>query len=225
MEYLSFPPLSKHYGEQAVLESFKLSLPKNKTVCLCGASGCGKTTLLRVISALEQTDDKSPVNSNIKISPVFQEDRLLPWLTAAQNITLVSPNVNPDKYLNDMGLFGVSNKYPDELSGGMRRRVSIARAFAFDGDLFLLDEPFKGLDYKTKSPILKLTAQNLKNKTAVFVTHDLREAAALADEVWLMSGVPLKQAEIIPLPTPPFERDEQTVKNYYLTLAEMTGEL
>lgn len=223
MKTLTLPTVSKHYGEQAVLNNFECTLPKGKTVCLCGQSGCGKTTLLRLISGLETDDENKMVKPDIKISMVFQDDNLFPWLTSAQNITLVNESADVEKYLNDMELHNVGKKYPDELSGGMRRRVSIARAFAFGGDLFLLDEPFKGLDWQTKLPILQLTAKNLHGKTAVFVTHDLREAAALADEVWLMSGTPLKKEEVISLPVPPSQRNAECVKNYYLMLCERTG--
>lgn len=223
MDSIILPAVSKHYGETAVLDNFECTLPKGKTICLCGASGCGKTTLLRLISGLETDDDNKTVKPDIKISMVFQDDNLLPWLTAADNITLVNESADAEKYLNDMELQSVGKKYPDELSGGMRRRVSIARAFAFGGDLFLLDEPFKGLDWQTKLPILQLTAKNLRDKTAVFVTHELREGASLADEVWIMSGTPLKKEEVILLPVPPTQRSGESVKEYYLMLCEKTG--
>lgn len=223
MDSLILPAVSKHYGEQAVLDNFECTLPKGKTICLCGQSGCGKTTLLRLISGLETDDENKTVKPDIKISMVFQDDNLLPWLTAADNITLVNESADAEKYLNDMELHSVGEKYPDELSGGMRRRVSIARAFAFGGELFLLDEPFKGLDWQTKLPILQLTAKNLRDKTAVFVTHDLREGASLADEVWIMSGTPLKKEEVISLPVPPSQRNADCIKDYYLMLCERTG--
>ena len=134
------------YPGKRVLTDFSLKLPENGATALMAPSGYGKTTLLRVLAGLLR-----PKNGEItglegkKIAFMFQEDRLLPWLTAEKNVEIVSSPEKAAYWLRQMEIED-GGRYPKELSGGMRRRVALARAMAFGGDVLLLDEPFKGLD-------------------------------------------------------------------------------
>lgn len=158
--------LKKHYAGQTVLEDFSLTLPSEGVTALCGPSGCGKTTLMRLIAGLE-TADAGTINGldGAKISMVFQEDRLLPWCTAEQNIAIAAPGTEAAFWMEQSGIADARQKLPDELSGGMRRRVAIARALAYAGALFLLDEPFKALDDATRAKMIAWTMQSIgKNR-------------------------------------------------------------
>lgn len=188
--------LTKFYGNRKILEEFKITLPDSGIVCICGPSGCGKTTLLSIIAGTVKPDrGKIRGINNRKISMIFQEDRLLPWLTAGENVGLVcgkGGEKNTSKWFDEVRLSGEISKLPNELSGGMRQRVSIARALAYGGDIFLMDEPFKGLDNELKRHIMDLTEREVRGRLCVFVTHNLDEAAALADIVYVLDGPPLE---------------------------------
>ena len=188
--------LTKFYGNRKILEEFKITLPDSGIVCICGPSGCGKTTLLSIIAGTVKPDrGKIRGINNRKISMIFQEDRLLPWLTAGENVGLVcgkGGEKNISKWFDEVRLSGEISKLPNELSGGMRQRVSIARALAYGGDIFLMDEPFKGLDNELKRHIMDLTEREVRGRLCVFVTHNLDEAAALADIVYVLDGPPLE---------------------------------
>ena len=147
--------LQKSYGEKPVLSHFSHDLPDNGIVCLTGASGRGKTTLLRILAGLETADGGSVTGlSGRKIAFVFQEDRLLPWITAQQNIRLAQPAGAKRPVGELLALAGLDSadgqKYPGQLSGGQRRRVAFLRGIAFlegvENGVLLLDEPFNGLD-------------------------------------------------------------------------------
>jgi NitT/TauT family transport system permease protein len=192
--------LSKGYGSLTVLEDFSLTLPSQGVVALMGQSGCGKTTLLRLLAGLEQPDQGSIQLGGRKISMVFQEDRLLPGLTAKANILAVLPageesSALADRMLEACGLSAAAHKLPEELSGGMRRRVAIARAIAYGGDILLLDEPFKGLDEQTKLEIEAFVAAHRPPLT-LQVTHDREEARRLADTLLQLEGPPLRVLEV-----------------------------
>ena len=177
------------YGpEKPVLTDFSLTLPEAGTVAVMGPSGRGKTTLLRVLSEqLKPTAGKISGMEGKGVSMVFQEDRLLPWRTAIENVISVLPGKDrgADRelallWLNQMELSDAVDELPGALSGGMRRRVALARACAYGGDILLLDEPFKGLD-----AALKERVANAIKKAApliLMVSHD-REEAALMDAV------------------------------------------
>ena len=192
----------KAYGSVSVLDGFSLSLPSHGTVCLFGPSGCGKSTLLNCIAGLESLD--SGLISGIEqkqISYLFQEDRLLPWSTAEQNISAVLPGENSREraldWLHLVGLDGVGNQYPCQLSGGMRRRVAIARAMAYGGDIYLLDEPFQRLDVHNRRQIADCIEQTTADKLKILVTHDQQEAKRLSDIIYILDGIPLKILDII----------------------------
>lgn len=180
-----------------ILDGLSLSLPDSGTVCLFGPSGCGKSTLLNCIAGLEPLDaGRISGTENLRISYLFQEDRLLPWSTAAQNIAAVLPRENgmPQalEWLRRVGLDGAQDKFPCELSGGMRRRVAIARALAFGGDLFLLDEPFQRLDSLSRLKIAALIQETTAEKLKILVTHDREEAERFSDVICILNGIPLK---------------------------------
>ena len=173
--------VSVGYPEKKVLENLSLTLPDTGAVALMAPSGYGKTTLLRVLAGLlkPETGEISGLE-NKKISFLFQEDRLLPWLTAGKNVELAS---NPEKaayWLNQMEIPN-GNQLPREMSGGMQRRVALARAMAFGGDILLLDEPFKGLDEALRERI----AGRIKNvfPLTVLSIHDTTEAELMGARI------------------------------------------
>lgn len=195
--------ISISFREIKVLDQISLSIPKGETTCLLGPSGCGKTTLLRIIAGIIQPDlgtfddfkDKS-------FSFVFQEDRLLPWKTAADNIRLVLKNkmhesiINDiiDKHLDLVKMKDYTDYYPHQLSGGMRQRISFARAFSFPSDVILLDEPFKGLDHALKQQLMENVRSILSNdpRTVIYVTHDPEEAAFFGKKIIVMCDKPAR---------------------------------
>lgn len=186
----------KAYGTNMVLENLNINFLKNKITVVTGPSGCGKTTMLNIISGLEKADKGDVFMADKSISFIFQEDRLLPQLTVYQNIAFVLKSyMNPDemkpvieKYLTLVKMMDSKDKYPGQLSGGMKRRVAIARAFAYKSRLLLMDEPFKGLDDKLKTEIIDqfLQVYRTDKRTIIFVTHDMKEAEMLSDVIYTL---------------------------------------
>jgi NitT/TauT family transport system ATP-binding protein len=201
--------VTKQYGNaHAVLESINLVVAKQEFISIIGPSGCGKSTILKLIAGLAnptsgtiRVDGMTPLNARETISFVFQDATLLPWRTVKQNIGLGlelehAPNARREKeiaaLLDLVGLKNVAKAYPRELSGGMKMRVSIARALATNPQLMLLDEPFAALDEMSRDrlneEILRLRAE--QNWTAVFVTHSVSEAVFLSDRIVVLATNP-----------------------------------
>lgn len=165
--------ISKKFGNRQVLNDFSLKLPTGSVTACMGASGSGKTTLLRIIAGLEKADTGEVIINAKKTSVIFQEDRLIPWLNVYDNLAIVCSDSNRIKQLlESVGLESDSAKLPAELSGGMKYRLAMARAFAYDGDLLLVDEPFQGLDEATKASVIEqLWKPGIIGKTVFFATH------------------------------------------------------
>jgi len=198
----------KKFKKEYIFEDFSIAFADKKITSIIGPSGCGKTTLLRMIAGLEPYEKGQISGINHRsISFVFQEDRLLPWLNVNKNIELVLKSKFDSmeaerkvrEVLTQLSLSDAELMMPDELSGGMQRRVAIARALAYDADIILLDEPFKGMDNKLKSDVLpKIAAVWEKNeKTIILVTHDVSDAKELSDIVYELSGRPLKKKSFL----------------------------
>lgn len=180
------------YGDTAVLQDVTWRLPNKGVVCLWGPSGCGKTTLLRLLAGLEQPQHGA-IEGASRVSMVFQEDRLLPWLTALQNVTVigVEESVARDLLLS-LGLTDEElQSLPKQLSGGQQRRVALARALAIDSDYLLLDEPFNGLDEDTWQNVVPLIAAYAEHKPVILVTHIREQAEALNAALVPLDGIPL----------------------------------
>ena len=147
---LTLEHVSKSYGGLPVLNDLSLTLSEGEILALIGPSGCGKSTLLNIISGLVRPDAGSVSGADVKMSYMFQSARLLPWRTVRENIRIVREDAAEEEVaaiIAAIGLQGFADYYPGQLSGGMARRCALARAFLFGGAIFLMDEPFSGLDY------------------------------------------------------------------------------
>jgi NitT/TauT family transport system ATP-binding protein len=219
-------PKVRGEGEITVLNNVNLKVEKGKFVVLVGPSGCGKSTLLNIINGLiEPTSGKILIDGKDmredsdfrkKMGYVFQSPRLLEWRTLKENVIFglkclrKQPkekwNELAEKYLRLVGLSEFMNYYPLQVSGGMQQRVAIARAWANEPKILLMDEPFSHLDEITartlRRELIKLWTAEEEKKTILFVTHDMREAVYLADEVYLMTNRPssVYRKEVIDLP-------------------------
>ena len=193
-------------GKVMALQGVDLMVPDGQFVVVVGPSGCGKTTLLRIVGRLEtptaglgdgsQSDPSKPINSMI-----FQEQSVFPWMTVQDNIEfgLKMRGVSKDHrreiaryYIKKTGLSKFANAYPHQLSGGMKQRVSVARAFANDPEILLMDEPFASLDEQNKillqEELLRIWEET--RKTVIFITHSIDEALVLGDRVVVMTAHP-----------------------------------
>jgi NitT/TauT family transport system ATP-binding protein len=214
--------LAKTFGETGAqttaLEDFSLSVNDGEFVCIVGPSGCGKTTVLRIVAGLEtpsagtleivSADDGRPQNAM-----VFQEHGLFPWMTVADNAAYAlemrgmgrherMARIAP--FIDMIGLGRFRDHYPQQLSGGMRQRVSLARAFVADPEILLMDEPFAALDAQNKlimqDELLRIWEGT--RKTVLFITHAIDEAIALGDRIVVMTAHPGRIKEIVPVPFP-----------------------
>jgi NitT/TauT family transport system ATP-binding protein len=212
------------HGLVTALDNVSLDIPSGSFFMIVGPSGCGKTTLLRILAGLE-----APTSGSVEISEpaagkpgnsmVFQGDSLFPWMTvydnAAYGLTLrhrpraeIADVVG--HYLNRTGLTKFAHAYPHQLSGGMRQRVSIARAFANDPDILLMDEPFSALDEQNKlllqDELLRIWEET--RKTVVFITHSVDEAVTLGDQIMIMTAQPGRIKQLVDVP---FERPREVL--------------
>lgn len=206
------------------LNDIDFTIQDGEFVCIVGHSGCGKSTLLRVLSGLLSPDTGSVLIDGQKVegpgtnrTVVFQQYSLFPWMSARKNITFGLEQVRRDcskeereqiaeEYLAKVGMSEAADKYPYQLSGGMRQRVAIARALAMDTEILLLDEPFGALDTKTRTSLQELLSQlwqsGERKKTIVFVTHDIDEAVLLADRILFMEPGKIAASMDIPFSRP-----------------------
>ena len=179
--------LTKSYGEKLVLPPFSCAIGEGEVVCLLGQSGCGKTTLLRLLLGLEMPTGGTVTGRPDRISAVFQEDRLCPAFSAVTNVSLAlgrqASKAEIEALLTQLGLGDALHKPVHELSGGMQRRVAIARSLLCPADLYLMDEPFKGLDEDTRRAVMDAVLARTKGKTLLVVTHDPEEAAYLGGRI------------------------------------------
>ncbi|MCY6484168.1 ABC transporter ATP-binding protein [Clostridium aestuarii] len=186
----------KSFEGQKIFDNLNIEFMKNKISIILGPSGCGKTTLLNIISGIEKADTGKIIFSDNNISYIFQEDRLIPWLTAYENIAFVLKSYMEKKEMDDIinkylvmvKLKEHKDKLPAKLSGGMKRRVALARAFAHKNRLLLMDEPFKGLDFELKKSIIEefLQIWSEDKRTVIIVTHDIEEAKLLGDKIYYL---------------------------------------
>ena len=212
---------SKNYQQSSfsVLTNVQFEIKSGEFCCIVGPSGCGKTTLLNLISGLDQSfegtvsiDGGTPLAGPTP-GYMFQTSQLMPWLTVRENIELVQvegdTGLKATDMLHEIGLEEFADVYPNQLSGGMRRRVALARAIIIEPSLLLLDEPFQSLDAPVANRLRRLLIEvcGRRFSTVLFVTHDLREALYLADRVLFVSSSPgrvvLEHVVDIPRPRAP----------------------
>ena len=192
MNDLTLEGITKRFGNKTVLRNVNLRFPPDSVNCVMGPSGCGKTTLMRIIAGLEVPDGGRITGRPEKISFVFQEDRLCEDFSALANIRLVTGRILPDedieKCLISLGLEGSTRRPVRELSGGMKRRVTIARALCFRPELLILDEAFKGLDEERKQMTMDRVLEEKKDRIIICVTHDPAEAEYMGGKLILLDG-------------------------------------
>lgn len=212
---ISLRDVTKRHGTSVALDRITLDIPASTFFVVVGPSGCGKTTLLRMLAGLDAPSEGEirigdPAPAHPQNAMVFQGDSLFPWMTVWDNAAYglnmrhATPSAIIDvvgHYLNKTGMFGARDLYPHQLSGGMRQRVSIARAFANDPDILLMDEPFSALDEQNKTllheELLRIWEET--RKTVVFITHSVDEAVTLGDSIMVMTAGPGRIKTIVPV--------------------------
>ena len=197
--------LSKDYQGLPVLRNLNIEVKDQEIVAIVGPSGCGKSTLLNLIAGTVKGFEGTIENHAEKTGYVFQEDRILPWLNVYDNIRIVRQREDGERIhslIKKMHLDGFESYYPEQLSGGMRQRCGIARAFYFGSELLLMDEPFKSLDVNLRMEMLGYLLELWEEeKTAiVFVTHNIEEALMTADRILVMKKRPAEVVKEVFLP-------------------------
>jgi len=215
-----------NWGKVNALHEISFSCNHGEFVSIVGASGCGKTTLLRIIAGLEKPDSGEVYFDGQKVqrpgsdrAVVFQEPRLFPWLTVEKNASFGVQGIksreeaekNTTDALEMVGLINFRKAYPYELSGGMAQRVAIARALAVEPEVMLLDEPFSALDTQTRSKMQQelIDLWQKTGKTIILVTHDIEEALILSQKIMIMSPSPGTIKEVLEIPFP-YPRKQDT---------------
>ena len=210
---ISVVGLDKRFGDLSVLRELNLSIAGHEFVCILGPSGSGKSTLLNIIAGLETGYTGTVTLGTQRVGYLFQEPRLLPWLTAEHNVDFALDGCKvpaerrrdlKDHYFALAGLADFRNYYPHQLSGGMRQRVALVRSLCVEPGILLMDEPFSGLDELTarrlRIDLLKIWLET--KKTIVFVTHNAYEASYLADRVLVMAQGRIRDEIAVQVPRP-----------------------
>ena len=210
MSFLQIQGLTKRYAATTIFEGVSFAIEKGEFVCIVGHSGCGKTTILNILAGLDEAsegvvvmDGREVAGPSLDRGVVFQGHALMPWLSAMSNIAFavksrwphwnrIQVQTHCQKFIDLVGLTGAEHKKPAELSGGMKQRVGIARAFAIQPKMLLLDEPFGALDALTRGTIQDelLRICEATHQTVFMITHDVDESILLADKIVLMSNGP-----------------------------------
>lgn len=193
---ITLSAVTRRYGAKTVLENLSFTFPEKGIIALMAPSGAGKTTLLRLLAGIDKPDGGLITGLPQKKAVSFQEPRLIPWLSCKENITFVLPKgedaeKKAEEWLARLELTDVGNKRPDALSGGMKQRLSLARALAFSGELLILDEPFSALDRDLKERIIPFVKNANPEGLTVMVTHNREDADALGAEVYTLEGTPV----------------------------------
>ncbi|TFJ92814.1 ABC transporter ATP-binding protein [Lentibacillus salicampi] len=222
MSFLTLDHVSHHYFSKKnftkALDDITFSIKEGEFVALLGPSGCGKSTILSIIAGIiEHTAGEIYVNdqplqqAELDIGYMLQQDYLFPWKSIIDNV-LIGPKISHDQseetkknavdLLNQVGLSGITEDYPDSLSGGMRQRVALVRTLITNPKILLLDEPFSALDYQTRLKLEDLVWEllGLYSKTSILVTHDIGEAIAMSDRILLMDANPGSIAKTFEVP-------------------------
>lgn len=198
----------KSYADLKVLDNISIDFPENKVTCILGPSGCGKSTLLNIIGGILDKDSGQVIGfKDASISFVFQEDRLIKWKSVKDNLRFVlkgkmdkkAIEETIDSYLKSVNLLEYKNYYPNSLSGGMKQRISILRAFIYPSQVLIMDEPFKSLDVNNKRIVIDFfkKLQSVEKRTCIIVTHDIGEAMELADRIVILSDKPSRVVEVM----------------------------
>jgi NitT/TauT family transport system ATP-binding protein len=242
---ISLQQVSKSFGKPGAVSSYvavdrlDLAIGRGQMLALLGKTGCGKSTIFNMIAGLTEpsaghvtVDGRNPFRDfdsfRGKIAIVFQGDRLLPWRTAVQNVELglemldvpaEKRRATAMQWLSTLGLRGHEHDYPHALSGGMRQRVSIARAFATDANILLCDEPFSALDEMTGRTLRAEFARLVKKngKTAVFITHSINEALEIGDRIVVLKR-PANIAVDLPLTSETTATEKEAIRNQIQTV-------
>jgi NitT/TauT family transport system ATP-binding protein len=244
MHEIAINNVSFTYGNNEVLRDISMTVDAGEFVCLLGPSGCGKSTLLRLMAGLSRptagsiTLDGNAINGpGLDRGVVFQDYSLFPWMTTGQNVVLALEQAFPGRkkpdyrqtaleYLQMVGLGDAFGKLPGQLSGGMRQRAAIARSFAVNSPVLLMDEPFGALDAITRARLQDLLLQLWdhragERKTVIFVTHDVDEALLLASKVVVLGLNPGTVREVLPVTIPrPRIRKDLYLKEEFLVLRD-----
>ncbi|CCQ93531.1 Nitrate ABC transporter [[Clostridium] ultunense Esp] len=200
--------ITKCYGDLKVLEGITIDFDPNRTTCILGPSGCGKTTLLNIIGGITEKDSGEIIGfQDEDMSFVFQDDRLIEWKNVYDNLSFVLKGKMDrkqientiDKHLKLANLKQYKYYYPNNLSGGMRQRINILRAFAYSSKLLIMDEPFKSLDVNNKQIVTEIfkSLRIREKRTCILVTHDIQEALDLGDKIVILTEKPAKVKRVI----------------------------
>lgn len=230
--------------ESPTINDLSLSVRQGEFVCILGHSGCGKSTLLGLLMGLLKPASGSiSINGEKMLGPttdrtiVFQDYSLFPWMTVRKNVIFGIKHSQSmrkkeaaelaDKYLDQVGLFEEKDKYPHQLSGGMRQRTAIARSLAMDSPIWLFDEPFSALDPQMRKSLQKLVVDVAKKealRTVLFVTHNVDEAVTLGERILFMSGGAIYEDIRVSLPYPR-EKEDMALTPEYFTITNRLAKL